>query len=99
MTLASPELRQFSLITLGALAVFAVFRLLPTGTNLSHMDFRVDPRATNAIEFCDPLNPQFIPVVASRSPVTLAVATSEPAVAGREVRAVFTLKTGKRLMC
>ncbi|WP_414662088.1 hypothetical protein [Horticoccus sp. 23ND18S-11] len=94
MTLASSELRQFSLITLGAVAVFAIFRLLPTGTNLSHMDFRVDPRATNAIEFCDPLNPQFIPVVASRSPVTLTVATTEPAVAGREVRAVFTLKTG-----
>jgi hypothetical protein len=55
-------------------------RLLPTGTNLSHMDFRVDPRATNAIEFCDPLNPQFIPVVAVRSPVSMSIVTAEPPV-------------------
>jgi hypothetical protein len=86
--------RQFWLITAGALAVFTGLRLLPTGTNLSHMDFRVDPRAGNAIEFCDPLNPQFIPVVAARSPVTMTVVTAEPAVAGRETRAVVTLKTG-----
>lgn len=86
--------RQFWLITLGAIAVFAALRLLPTGTNLSHMDFRVDPKAGNAIEFCDPLNPQFIPVTAARSPVTLAVATDAPAVSGREVRATVTLRTG-----
>ena len=86
--------RQFWLITAGALAVFAGLRLLPTGTNLSHMDFRVDPRAGNAIEFCDPLNPQFIPVVAARSPVSMTLTTTEPPLAGREVRAVVTLKTG-----
>jgi hypothetical protein len=86
--------RQFWLITLGAILVFAGLRLLPTGTNLSHMDFRVDPKAGNAIEFCDPLNPQFIPVTAARSPVTLAVATPGPVVSGREVRAAVTLKTG-----
>lgn len=86
--------RQFWLITLGAIVVFAGLRLLPTGTNLSHMDFRVDPKAGNAIEFCDPLNPQFIPVTAARSPVTLAVATAAPATTGREVRATVTLKTG-----
>jgi hypothetical protein len=86
--------RQFYLITLGAIAIFAGLRLLPTGTNLSHMDFRVDPKAGNVIEFCDPLNPQFIPVVAARSPVTMSIATAEPATAGREIRAVITLKTG-----
>jgi hypothetical protein len=92
---ASPFLtRQFWLITAGAIAIFAGLRLLPTGTNLSHMDFRVDPRAGNAIEFCDPLNPQFIPVTAARSPVTLAIVADAPPVAGREVRAVMTLKTG-----
>ncbi len=85
---------QVAWITAGAIAIFAGLRLLPTGTNLSHMDFRVDPRAANAIEFCDPLNPQFIPVVAARSPVTLTIVTSAPAVAGREVRAVVTLRTG-----
>ena len=86
--------RQFVWITAGALAVFAVLRLLPTGTNLSHMDFRVDPRTTGSIEFCDPLNPQFIPVVAVRSPVTMTISTEAPAVAGEEVRAVLTLRTG-----
>ena len=35
------------------------------------MDFRV--QGGNVIEFCDPANPQFLPVVAVRSPVTLAV--------------------------
>ena len=85
---------QFGRITAVAIVIFIALRLLPTGTNLSHMDFRVDPRAGNAIEFCDPLNPQFIPVVAARSPVTLAIATAEPASTGREVRAVVTLKTG-----
>ena len=86
--------RQFWLITAGALAAFVGLRLLPTGTNLSHMDFRVDPRAGNAIEFCDPLNPQFIPVVAARSPVTMTVVTAEPTVAGREARATVVMKTG-----
>jgi hypothetical protein len=92
--LQAKELRQFFLITAGALAIFIALRLLPTGTNLSHMDFRVDPRAGNAIEFCDPLNPQFIPVVAARSPVTMSLSTAAPAVAGREIAATVTLKTG-----
>ena len=92
--LQGKELRQLVLITAGALALFIALRLLPTGTNLSHMDFRVDPRAGNAIEFCDPLNPQFIPVVAARSPVTMSVSTPEEVLAGRETRATVTLKTG-----
>jgi hypothetical protein len=81
-------------ITVAAIGIFFGLRLLPTGTNLSHMDFRVDPKAGNVIEFCDPLNPQFIPVVAARSPVTMAIATDAPAITGSEVRAVITLKTG-----
>lgn len=56
-------------ITAGALALFAAFRLLPTGTNLHHMDFRVEGKG--ALEMCDPSRPQFIPVVAARSPVVL----------------------------
>lgn len=92
--LAKRQRRQLLLITGGAIAIFLGLRWLPTGTNLSHMDFRVDPKATNAIEFCDPLNPQFIPVVAARSPVTMSLVTAEPAAVGREVRAVVTLKTG-----
>ena len=83
--------RQFGAITAAALAVYAGLRWLPTGTNLSHMDFRVDPRSGNAIEFCDPANPQFIPVVAALSPVTMAVRLT-PASGGARTGTV-TLKT------
>lgn len=82
-------------ITLAAVAVFFGLRALPTGTNLSHMDFRAT--GANVIEFCDPQNPQFISVVAARSPVTMAVApvggVAAPQV-GHPVSAVITLKTG-----
>ncbi len=93
MSFAPAERRQFAWITAGAIAVFVALRLLPTGTNLSHMDFRVDPRAGNAIEFCDPLNPQFIPVVAAKSPVLMVLTTAFPSAAGRATRATLTLKT------
>lgn len=86
----SRQWRQIAWITVTAIGVFAFFRWLPTGTNLSHMDFRVD--AKNSIDFCDPLNPQFIPVVAVRSPVAMAL-DSPPAVAGTTVHAKLTLKT------
>jgi hypothetical protein len=92
---ASPALsprqwRQIGVITLAALGTYAFMRWLPTGTTLSHMDFRVD--AKNSIEFCDPLNPQFIPVVAVASPIAMSIA-SPPAVAGQPVRATVELKT------
>lgn len=82
--------RQLGVITVAALAIFAFLRWLPTGTDLTHMDFRVD--AKNSIEFCDPLNPQFIPVVAVASPVSLSV-KSAPVRAGETVSAIVTLKT------
>ena len=82
--------RQFAFITVGAIGVFAFVRWLPTGTNLSHMDFRVD--AKNSIDFCDPLNPQFIPVVAVRSPVALTL-DAPPAHAGETVSARLNLIT------
>lgn len=63
--------RQAALITAAALALYLGVRLLPTGTNLNHMDFRVTGKG--ALEFCDPANPQFIPVVQARSPVILTV--------------------------
>lgn len=90
-----PEQRRQTLwITAGALAVFAALRLIPTGTNLSHMDFRVDPKAGKAIEFCDPSNPQFIPVVAAKSPVTMSAATDVSPRAGAPVTVTLTLATG-----
>jgi hypothetical protein len=85
------ERRQIAVITIAAIAVFVTLRWLPTGTNLNHMDFRVD--AKNSIDFCDPLNPQFIPVVAVASPVALTLSGADQAQAGREVRATLTLKT------
>jgi hypothetical protein len=90
-TLDARQCRQVALITLGAVALFVTFRYLPTGTNLSHMDFRVE--GGNVIQMCDATNPQFIPVVAVRSPVAMTLASEGPAIAGSEVRASFTLKT------
>lgn len=83
--------RQLVLITVVALAVFAGMRWLPTGTNLSHMDFRVSDK--NPIEFCDPLSPQFIPVVAVASPVAMTLRTDAPPAAGGEVRCTLSLRT------
>jgi hypothetical protein len=85
--------RQIAWLTLGALGVFAFMRWLPTGTNLSHMDFRVD--AKNPIDFCDPLNPQFIPVVAVASPVSMTLVANDgaPPIAGEPVHATATLTT------
>ncbi|MEO7598068.1 MAG: hypothetical protein ABIV50_03985 [Opitutus sp.] len=89
-TFTPPQWRQVGIITGVALAIFALFRWLPTGTTLSHMDFRMD--AKNSIEFCDPLNPQFIPVVAVASPVSLTL-ESAPAQSGQPVEAKVTLRT------
>lgn len=78
-------------ITILAVGLYVVFRILPTGTNLSHMDFQV--QGDNALEMCDPANPQFLPVVNVRSPVDLKLkATSTPR-AGEEVDVVITLAT------
>jgi hypothetical protein len=96
--LGASRWRQIGLITLGAGALFIGFRYLPTGTNLSHMDFRVT--GGNSIEFCDPLNPQFIPVVAVRSPVTMtltpATAEVKPGIEGRFALTLVTA-SGKRI--
>ena len=48
--------------------------------------------AKNSIDFCDPLNPQFIPVVAMRSPVLMTL-DAPPARAGEPWRARLTLRT------
>jgi hypothetical protein len=88
---AGVDWRRIAVITGAAAALFVGVRELPTGTNLSHMDFRV--QGGNVIEFCDPANPQFLPVVAVRSPVTLAVAATGAAKAGADVSATLTLTT------
>lgn len=88
------ERRQFlqlTWITLAAIAIYIGLRLLPTGTNLNHGDFRVE--GVNALEFCDPAKPQFIPVIEAKSPVSMTVRVTEPPAAGRETLGVLTLKT------
>jgi hypothetical protein len=63
-------------------------RSLPVGSSLNHMDFRMEGKG--ALEFCDPANPQFIPVVAVRSPVVVTLQPDrEPA---RDQPVKFTLK-------
>lgn len=89
--LGTGEWLRIGAITAVAALLFAAVRRLPTGTNLSHMDFRV--QGANAIEFCDPANPQFLPVVAVRSPVTLSVAADAPPEAGRQAEATLVLTT------
>ena len=89
--LAPAQRRSIGLITLSALALYVIVRLLPTGTNLNHMDFRVEGK--DAIEFCDPANPQFIPVVAARSPVTLALRSDSAPVLGKPVTFTLSLRT------
>ncbi len=92
--LGSRQWPQIALITIGAIALYAGFRVLPTGTNLNHIDFRTGGRP-GSLEMCDPSNPQFIPVVAMRSPVSMTVsphAANDPQV-GREVSGVVRLAT------
>lgn len=89
--LTSAQKRQIALITLTALALYAGFRLLPTGTNLHQNDFNVSGKG--AIELCDPSNPQFVAVATARSPVTMTLRGDLPAVPGREARLTLTLAT------
>ncbi len=83
--------RQVALITAVALVLYVVVRLLPTGSSLNHMDFRTEGKG--AIEFCDPANPQFIPVVAVRSPVVTALQTDREPVRDQPVSFTLTLRT------
>jgi hypothetical protein len=83
--------RQIGMLTLGAVALYLGFRALPTGTNLHHLDFRVAGKG--ALEMCDPANPQFIPVIAARSPVTLTLRGGVTVTSGEEMRGTLALAT------
>lgn len=82
---------QIVLITVAAVALYAGFRALPTGTNLHQVDFNTQGKGM--IELCDPSNPQFVAVTTARSPVTMSVRTDTPAATGRESRLTLTLTT------
>jgi hypothetical protein len=91
MTLTGTQSRQVGWLTAAAVAMYVGVRLLPTGTNLSHMDFRVT--GSNVIEFCDPANPQFLPVVTVRSPVVFKATPAAPVRAGERVDLTLRLST------
>ena len=82
---------QIVLITACAAAIYFTMRALPTGTNLHNADFSAPGQGQ--LEFCDPANPQFIPVTTAKSPVTLTLTGDSSAVTGRETHYVLTLKT------
>ena len=83
--------RQAALITVAAVALLAVLHGLPRDTRLSHMDFV--PAGEQALEFCDPTNPRFLPVVARPGAVTLALAAEPPARAGAPTTVALSLRT------
>src|SRR5690606_27193709 len=90
--LQSSQLRQILWLSLGAIALYVVMPALPTGTNLHQGDFRVEAGGSQ-IEFCDPANPQFIPVVAVRSPVVTTLRALTPPAVGESTDFVLTLAT------
>jgi hypothetical protein len=83
--------RQVAIITGVAIALFVGVRNLPVGGSLSHMDFRVDGKGV--LEFCDPANPQFIPVVQVRSPVALSLRWDRAPKLNQMTNFVLTMKT------
>ena len=90
-TADSRRRRQIIWITVGAVVLYVAVRLMPTGSNLNHMDFRMTGKGV--LEFCDPANPQFIPVVQVRSPVVLSLkADREPAL-NQPVKFTLTMRT------
>lgn len=91
LTLTRTQTIQFALLTAGALGLYAGFRALPIGTNLNHIDFRVEGK--NTLEFCDPANPQFIPVVSVRSPVTTRLTGDGAPAVGRTTQFTLSLAT------
>jgi hypothetical protein len=90
-TLTKNQRRQLLLITLGAVALFVVVRLLPTGTNIPHYDYV--PGGQSSVQFCDPGNPQFLPATQVQSPVTMTIGVGASPVAGQPVQGMLTLKT------
>jgi hypothetical protein len=91
LTLPARQKRQIAFLTAGAIALFIVVRRLPTGTNLAHVDFQVP--GGNSLQFCDPANPAFIPVIAVKSPVTMTLTTDIPPAPGRRMRVALVLQT------
>jgi hypothetical protein len=86
--LSRAQWRRIVVATAVAVLIYTGFRHLPTGTNLSHLDFRP---GGSSVEMCDPSNPQFIPVVSVKSPVALTVTPARVA-QGSESLLTFRLE-------
>jgi hypothetical protein len=84
--LAARQRWQIAGITAGALLVWLGLRALSGPPTLSPMDFVVG--GSDALQFCDPNHPRFLPVVTRSLPVTLKVAPSGD-------RLMLTTVTGK----
>lgn len=89
--LTKPQIRSVGIITAAALGIYLAMRFIPAGSDLSHMDFRVEEKG--AIEFCDPASPQFIPVVTAKSPVELKLAGDRAPAIGKPVNFTLTMRT------
>jgi hypothetical protein len=89
--LSRRQVRQVAWVTFGAIALFVAVRRLPTGTNLAHVDFQ--PKGGQILQFCDPGNPCFLPVVAVKSPVTMTLETDVPPGRGRRMKVTLDLRT------
>lgn len=89
--LLGKQKRQLALITAGALALFVLVRQLPTGTNLAHVDFQGP--GGGSLQFCDPANPAFMPVLSVKSPVVMTLSTDSPSAVGRSMRVALVLRT------
>jgi len=88
----TPAQRRSVIIISGvALALYVTVRLLPAGSNVNHMDFRMEGKG--GLEFCDPANPQFIPVVAVRSPVVMTLQSDHAPAKDEPVEMTLTLRT------
>jgi hypothetical protein len=94
--LNSRQWRQVAVLTLAAAALYAGFRALPVGSNLNHIDFRTGA-SPGSLEMCDPANPQFIPVVAVRSPVSMSV--TPEAAAGSQNQKPAAVLSGVESRC
>lgn len=91
LLLTRQQLIQTATLTFGAVVLYAVFRILPTGTNLHGADFGAN--SGTQLQLCDPANPQFVPVSAVQSPVTLTLKPQGPIASGAETQFVLHMET------
>lgn len=90
-SLSAAQWRQVGMLTAVAGVLLAGVALFRSRPDFTHMDFVAG--GPGSLEFCDPANPRFLPVVARSSPVVAELRTSAPAVAGGPVAAVLVLRT------